>query len=174
MQNKILSVLFAATFMTCGLRAQETTNTAPAPAAPTSAPAPVLTQTAPAPEQIIYAPRLPAVNELTSVAAAQGLTIQQVSQSATQVTVIYKNSAGQLSTIAYQLLPNGSNGTPATVAVPSTPPPVVYAPAPRVVYYESYDPFYDPFWPRYYPPVSLSLGFGYYHGWGGHGGHHWR
>lgn len=181
MQHKFLPVLLAATLVTCGLRAQDTTNASPttpppAPQAPTSAPAaaPVATapQTAPAPNQIIYAPRLPSASELANVAAAQGLTIDQISQTANQVTAIYRSKDGQTNTVAYQLLPTAGSATATTtVVVPNPAPTVVYETAPRVVYYDSYDPF----WPRYYyPPVSLHLGFGYYHGWGGGYHHHWR
>lgn len=177
MQTKLLPVLLAAALITSGLRAEESTPspaTTPPPA-PTSAPAvaPVATQAAPAPNQIIYSPRLPTPAELTSVATAQGLAVQQISASSTQVTAIYKNnSTGELTTIAYQLLPTTTTTT-TTVAVPTpAPTTVIYQPATRVIYY--YD---DPYWPRYYyPPVSLSLGFGYYHGWGGGrwgGGGHW-
>jgi hypothetical protein len=180
MQNKFLSMMFAAAVLGTGVRAQnapDTTSATPAAqaTAPTSAPAPQVIaqapQAAPAPNQIIYSPRLPTAGELTSVAAAQGLTVQQITQTANQVTAIYRNANGELTTVAYQLLP--TSGAPATVAVPSPAPTVVYQQAPSVVYYRTYDRPYDPYWPRYYPPVSLSLGFGY--GWGG-GGHyrHWR
>ena len=185
MQHKLLPVLVAATLLTCGLRAQDMNSTASSttpPQAPSAAPAaaPVATtpQTAPAPNQIIYAPRLPSASELTNVAAAQGLAVEQISQTANQVTVIYRDNAGQTNTVAYQLLPTAgtTSGTTATaVAVPSAAPTVVYESAPRVVYYESYDPFW-PSYPRYYyPPVSLSFGFGYSRGWGGgYHHHHWR
>ncbi len=186
MQTKLLPVFLAAALMTCGLRAEDTTTastTTPPPAPPTSAPAaaPVVVQNAPAPNQIIYSPRLPTAAELTNVAAAQGLAVQQISETSTQVTAIYKNNAtGQITTIAYQLLPNGTPAATSTVVVP-TAAPVIYQPATRVIYYDTYDRGYDPYWPSYYyPPVSLSFGFGYYHGWGGGRGwggghyHHWR
>lgn len=190
MQNKLLSVLIAAACVTCVARADNATSAPPTtpavqPAAPTSAPTPTpvatdspasaVSQSAPAPSQVIYSPRLPSAAELTNVASAQGLAVEQITQTSSQVTAVYKNAAGQLSTVAYQLLPTAT--APATTVVtPSAPPTVVYQTAPRVVYYRSYDPYYyDPFWPRYYPPVSLSFGFGYSRGWGGHGHyHHWR
>jgi hypothetical protein len=177
MQTKILSILFIAAAVSTGLRAQN----APEPSAPTQAPAPQTvastpqavaqpTQSAPAPSQIIYSPRLPSAAELTSVAAAQGQTVQQITQTANQVTAIYRNTNGELTTVAYQLLP--TSGAPTmTVAVPSPAPTIIYEEVPRTVYYRSYDPY----WPSYYPPVSLSLGFGYYRGgWGGGHYHHWR
>jgi hypothetical protein len=180
MQTKILSILFVAAAVSTGLRAQNASEPsaptqAPAPQAvvATSAPAPQTvaqpTQEAPAPSQIIYSPRLPSAAELTSVATAQGQTVQQITQTSNQVTAIYRNSNGALTTVAYQLLPT-SGTQPTTIAVASPAPTVIYEEAPRTVYYRSYDPY----WPSYYPPVSLSLGFGYYHGgWGGHY-HHWR
>jgi hypothetical protein len=58
-----------------------------------------------------------------------------------------------------------SGGAPA----PGYAPPPVY-PAPAPMYYPA--PAYYPYAAPYvYPPVSLSLGFGYYHGWGGG---HWH
>jgi hypothetical protein len=182
MQTKFLSVLFAATLIAGGARAQDSANNAPAVATPTpmqqqAAPAPQANvQAAPTPNQIIYAPQLPSPTELTNVAAAQGASVQQIVQSANQVTVIYRYANGQINTVAYQLLPTTnvvSAPAPTTVIVPSPAPTVIYEQAPRVVYYETYAPYY----PRYYyPPVSLNLGFGYYRGWGGsywHGGGHY-
>jgi hypothetical protein len=139
-------------------------------------PAPVLDSVAaPAPSQVVYAPRLPSAVELTNVAAAQGLSVDRIVQTAGQITVVYRSANGQTNTVAYQLLPTA--GAPAVTVVAATPPPrVVYVqPAPR--YY--YDPFYDPFYNSgyygspWYGPVSLSLGVGWvFHGGGGHGGHH--
>lgn len=155
------------------------------------APAAPQVQTAPAPNQIIYSPRLPTAAELTSVAAAQGVTVEQISQTANQVTVITRNSSGQTNTVAYQLLPTPGMAAPAsaTIVAPAptvvTPAPtIVYQQAPQVIYYETREPY----WPRYYyrPPVSLHLGFGFSHysgggHWGGHRHHrggfgyrHWR
>jgi uncharacterized protein YcfJ len=95
-------------------------------------------------------------------------------------------------TIRLQVSPVGSNGPDADRAAPGygygygdanaqqpmvVAPPVqstavatvgypVYAPAPA--YYPAY-----PYYPSYYPPVGVSLGFGFYGG--GRGGHrHWR
>ncbi|HVU36088.1 MAG TPA: hypothetical protein VHE61_21785 [Opitutaceae bacterium] len=173
MKNKLLPVLIAATLLACGARAQnESAPTATAPAggsqpAVTTPAAPVVTQAAPAPNQVIYAPRLPTPAELTNVARAQGMSIEQISQTATQVTAIYRNAGGEITTVAYQLLPTAATATTTTVVVPSPAPTVIYDSRPRVVYYDRYDPWYPNYW---YPPVSLSFGFGYYHGGWGHGG----
>ncbi|PTX97823.1 hypothetical protein DB354_05975 [Opitutus sp. ER46] len=131
-----------------------------------------MTQVAPTPNEVIYSPRLPSVAELTNVAAAQGLSIEQINQTATQITVVHKNASGQLTTVAYQLLPTAAPqvATQQTVVVPAPAPTVIYQSAPRTVIYESYDPFPPSY---YYPPVSLNFGFGYYRGWGGHH-HHWH
>lgn len=172
MQNKLLPLLYAgAMVMATGARAQNTTvatPSTPAPAVQQPAPqqaAAAPAQVAPMPNQIIYAPRLPSAAELTSAAAAQGQSVEQIIQSSSQITAVYRSSNGQVTTIAYQLLPTpGSTATTATVVTPA--PTVIYQTAPRTIYYRSYDPFWDDddYW---YPPVSLSLGFGYYHGWGG-------
>lgn len=142
------------------------TNTAPA----NNAPAPTVTA-APnnaAPTQVVYAPRLPSATELMNVASAQGLTVERIEQNATRVVATYKNANGQVNVVAYQLLPNaGPGAAPAQpVATVSPAPRVVYVePSPRVIYYDAYDPYYAPgYW---YPPVSLSLGFGYSHFGGG-------
>jgi hypothetical protein len=163
MKSKLLSIfVLAAGLAAVGARAQ----TVPTPA-------PVLdTPAAPEPSQVVYAPRLPSAVELTNVAAAQGLGVEKIVQTSSQITVVYRSASGQTNTVAYQLLPTAS--TPAAAVVAATPPRVVYVqPAPR--YY--YDPFYDPFYaPTYYGnpwlvPVSLNLGWSWgYRGY--HGGHH--
>ena len=144
---------------------------------------------APAPNQTIYVPRLPSAQELSNAAAQQqGMSIDRIEKTDSQVTVVYKFTNGQTNTVAYELLP-AANGAPVTGPAPrvvtTTPPPtIVYRSSPRVVYYS--DPYYSPYayYPDYYwPPFSLSLGLGYvwhggYHGgWHGdhdgwHGGHH--
>ena len=170
MKTKLFAILaLAAGLVVLGARAQT-----PAPA-----PDPMATPQA---SQVVYAPRLPSAGELTSVAAVQGLTIDKIVQTASQMTVVYRSANGQTNTVAYLLLP-AAGTTPSTVAVATTTPPptVVYAAqAPAPVYY--YDPFYYPSYYAgpWYPPVSVSLGFGW--GWGygyrggfdrgGHGGHH--
>ena len=169
MKSKFLSLFaLAAGFAVVAARAQTVPTT----------PAPVLdSPAAPAPSQVVYAPRLPSAVELTNVAAAQGLSVDKIVQTAAQITVVYRSANGQTNTVAYQLLPTA--GAPAATVVAAPPPPrVVYVqPAPR--YY--YDPFYDPFYysgyygSPWYGPVSLSLGLGWgFHGGGGHGGHHRR
>lgn len=167
MKTKLVSfVLLSAAFIAGSARAQTVQATTPAPAVPTVAPAVAL-----APNQMIYSPRLPGVNELTNIAAAQGLTVEQIVQTASQVTVVYKYANGQTNTVAYLLLPGAAGGS-AFVAAPTTPaPPVVYyEAAPRVVYYDGYEPNYYSY-PRYwYPPVSIGLGFGFRGGGGFHGG----
>lgn len=144
------------------------TPTTPAPAV---APAPL-----PAANRVIYAPRLPGAAELTNVGKAQGLSVERIDQTATQVTVVYQNANGQANTVAYELLPTATTAPVRTVVPTSPPPAVVYEPAPRVYYYDSYPPdyYYRPdYW---YPPVSLSFGFGFrggnYHGGYGYGFHH--
>lgn len=189
MKLKLFSLLaVAAGFLALGARAQVATPTTPAPAVDVSA--------TPQPNQLVYAPRLPSATELTNVAAAQGLTIDKMVQTASQMTVVYRTANGQTNTVAYVLLPGAGataaapsvapapagnvvvgTTTPTVVVAPTPAPQVVYTtPAPAPVYY--YDPFFYPTYYSYpwYSPVSVSVGFGYH--WGGHGhyygghGHH--
>jgi len=182
MKTKLVTFfLLSAAFVAAGARAQTVQATTPAPAVPTVTPAaPALAPSAPlAPNQLVYTHRLPGVNELTNIAAAQGLTIERIEQSASQVTVVYKYANGQTNTVAYLPLP-GSAGSSPQLVVSTTPPPVVVVsePAPRVVYYDGYGPgYYYSSNPEYwYPPVSIALGFGFrgggYHGGGFRGGFH--
>jgi hypothetical protein len=177
MKNK----LFSAFLLTAGLLALGAQAQTAAPAADA---------VAPAPSRIIYAPRLPSPVELTNVAAAQGIGVEKIDQTATQITVTYKLANGQLNTVAYQLLPTAaspgqSTVAAGTVAVPASPAPaVVYTQAaPAVVYTQPYpysyyyaaDPYYSP-WGFYGPlAVGIGLGFGfhggYYHGGGFYHGH---
>lgn len=147
-------------------------QTAPAPASAAATPS-VAPSTALTPNQTIYTPRLPTVTELTNIAVAQGLTVERIEQTASQITVVYKNTSGQTNIVAYLPLP-GAAGATATVVTPASPAPsVVYAPAPRVIYYRDYygpDYSYPGYW---YPPVSIGLGFGFRSG-GFHGGHHYQ
>lgn len=197
MQNKLLPVLLtAAALVTCSARAQDTgtanqtvlqptimqpTAQSPAPAAATAA-----NQSLPAPDQTVYAPRLPTVPELANAASAQGLSIVQIVQTSTQITAVYRSANGQTTTVAYQLLPGATASDTTTTAatttvmapsttvvVPNQAPTVIYETTPNVIYYDSYRSYPSYYYP-YYPPVSLSLGFGYYRGWGGggHGGFH--
>jgi hypothetical protein len=116
-----------------------------------------------APVQIIYAPQLPSVAELTSVAAAQGITVKQIVQSARDVSITTQSADGQTKTVSYQLLAD-AGARPAQIAAPA----VVYAvpPTPAPYDYDSYAPYYPEV---YYPPVSVRLGFGY----GYRGGRRW-
>lgn len=159
--------------------------TEPSAPAPTEATAPTHPQgnspvAAPAEtriNQIVYQPRLPSPAELTAAAAAQGLTVERIVQSANQVIAAYRNVSGQLFTVAYQTLPP-SGSAPAPTVVPANPapavvhvapPPAVYETAPRVIYYDDPDYYYYPRY--YYPPVSFGFGFGYRSFHGGHFGH---
>lgn len=127
--------------------------------------------------QIVYQPRLPSPAELTTAAAAQGLTVERIVQSANQVVAAYRNVSGQLFTVAYQTLPPSGAASGATVVLASpdpavvhvAPPPAVYETAPRVIYYDAPDYYYYPRY--YYPPVSFGFGFGYRSFHGGHSGH---
>jgi 3-oxoacyl-ACP reductase-like protein len=143
----------------------------PVPAAPAAVVNPM-----PVPNQIIYLPQLPSPASLVNVAAAQGLSIDQISQTSTQIIVVYKYSNGQTNTICYQLLSTAGVDNVAAANAP------VVVPAQTTVIYETrapayyYDPFYYP-WP-WVAPVAIGLDFGfrggYYHG-GFHGGHRgWR
>ena len=183
MKTKLFPVfVLAAGFIALGARAQVATPTTPAPVIE-------IPNAAPAASQFVYSPRLPSAAELTNVAAAQGLSIDRIVQSSSQMTVVYRSANGQTNTVAYMLLP--AAGAPATTVAsvaPTATTRVVYAePAPEPVYY--YDPFYDPYYyPGYYSPwygpVSVNLGFGFRGGWNGggwrggggrggfHGGHH--
>ena len=157
------------------------------PTAPEPSPAPAV-NLASAPNQIIYLTQLPSAGTLVNIAAAQGLAIEQISQTATQILVVYKYANGQTNTVSYQLLPSATP-TPAVAGVPAPAGSVTVAvPAQTTVVYQGptpayyYDPFYYP-WP-YFGPVALSLGFGFHDGWyhggwnhggwnhgGGHGWH---
>ena len=141
----------------------------PPSVAPTVAPAAAIT-----PNQVVYAQRLPSVTELTNAAAAQGLAIDRIEQTSTQIMVVYRYGNGQINAVAYLLLPTaGAAASP--VATPSTPPPaVVYQAQPRVAYYDDDYDYWPGYYPYYwYPPVSFrfGLGFGYHNGYhGGYGG----
>ena len=183
MNTKLITTLALATgLLVAGVSAQTASDgSAPAVAAPL------------APDQIIYASQLPGVTSLTNAAAAQGLAIKQIVQSAREVTVSYQLANGQTRTISYQLLPTAGAQVAQGVPVPASAPPpvtvvpapvgvptVTVVPAPTVIYTPAvesyyYDPYYSGYW---YPPVSVSLGLGwgwghgYGHGWGGHGHRH--
>ena len=186
MKTKLFPLfVLAAGFIAVGARAQVATPSSPAPA--------IDTQAVPQANQVVYAPRLPSATELTNVAAAQGLSIDKIVQTVSQMTVVYRSANGQTNTVAYVLLPAAGNSSPSNtvaVAAPSSPAPqVAYSPAPssQVVYYAAtpapapvyyYDPFYYPsayYGAPWYGPVSIGVGFGfgYRGGYGGyHGGYH--
>ena len=175
MKTKIITAfLLAASGFTPGVFGQMPSTPAPAVVASSTADSASAPSVTAAPNQVVYAPRLPSAQELSNVAAAQGLTVTKIEQTGAQVTATYQTANGQTNVVAYLLLPTASAST--AVRVVTTPAPtVVYAPAPRVVYYDS-PGYYDPWY--WYPPVSLSLGFGfrggggYYRGGYGHGFHH--
>jgi hypothetical protein len=167
MKTKLFSIcVLALGFIALGVRAQT-----PAPAVDVSA--------APQASQVVYSPRLPSAAELTNVAAAQGLTIDRIVQTSSQMTVMYRSANGQTNTVAYLLLP-AAGATMSTVATTTPAPTVVYAAQPAYVaapvYY--YDPFYYPSYYAgpWYGPVSIGVGLGFgfrggFHGGGFHGWH---
>jgi hypothetical protein len=185
MQKPMITLaLVATTLLAAGARAQTqasapvVTPSSPAPTVTAPAPATSAAATsaaAPAANQVIYTPRLPTAAELSNAAAAQGVAVERIEQTSSQITVSYRYSNGQTNVVSYQALPAGSASAPAPqqTVVQSAPPAVVYAPPPpRVIYYD--EPVYYPYpgyYRPYYPPVSLSFGFGYRHG-GGY--RHWR
>jgi len=167
----IAAVVLTTVSCTAGALAENTESAASAAATPAAvAPA----TTIPAPNQTIYLPRLPAPAELMSAAAAQGLTVERIDQTSTQITVVYKYSNGQVNVVCYQLLASATSQTApvATTAAPATTTTttIVYTEPARRVYY-TYDPYYDPWY--WVAPVCVGLSFDYaFHGghWGGHGG----
>jgi hypothetical protein len=165
-----------------------------------SASVPVPSMAAAQPTEYVYVPQLPTPNDLVNGAKTQGVTVSKISQMPGQVIAVYTYPNGQVSTVAFQILPAGEGGAagsaPAGVPQPTSPAPAVvgqavaYAPpstttviydaAPVYGYYPAggYYPYgYGYGW---YPPVSIGLGFGwgggyrggYRGGWGGgfHGG----
>jgi hypothetical protein len=174
MHLKSFSSLIAMALLAAGARAadQSPANTVSMPSSPAPQMAPAA---APTPNQIVYTPRLPSATELTNAAAAQGLTVERLEQTANQIVAVYRTSSGQINTVAYQTLPPSNGSASAQVVTPSAPPVIVYEqPAPRPVYYYDDPVYYPGVW---YPPVALSFGFGFGHRFGGgfRGGfHHWR
>jgi hypothetical protein len=189
MNNATTFKFAAAVFATAIAGSAVFAQPSPVIGAPAASSAPSAAQATPAPNQIIYAPRLPSAAELSSAAAAQGLSIDKIDQTGSQITVVYRLNNGQLNVVSYQLLPTTDN---AAATVPTAPqvveaPPapsyspsttVVYAPPPppQVVYYE--EPVYYRYPSYWYPPVSFRLGLGFHSG-GYHGsyrgsyhGHH--
>ncbi len=181
---------FALSGLTVSAFAQAGTVTnAAAPS--TEAPPAQFNAPTPAPNQIVYRASLPSPQEISNAASAQGLTVEQINQSAGQVVAVYKTKNGQTMTVAYALLPTAGGaayaqaGSPSGVS-PQTVAAVEYAPAGTVVstgspasttvvytdpYY--YDAAYSPWYYGYgwgYPGIALGIGFGgyyshgYYHG----------
>jgi hypothetical protein len=135
----------------------------------------------PAPDQIIYLPQLPTPASLVNVASAQGVSIEQISQTSSQIIVTYKYGNGQTNTVCYQLLSTAGAAPVAAAAAPVVVPQttVIYARPAPAYYYDYYDdPFYAP-WP-WFGPVGIGFGFGFHEGFhgdhdggfGGHGGFH--
>jgi hypothetical protein len=104
------------------------------------------------PDQIVYTPQLPRVVDLTNAAAAQRLTINQIVQTASGITVSYELANGQTRTVSYQLL-LAENTTPVQTVIPTSAPVVVVAPLSGVYYYDPYF-YYGP----WYPPIALRFG----------------
>jgi len=168
----LVSIL--ASLVTAGVHGQ---TGSPSPAAIAASTAPVIQSTptplppaAPAPagvpNQVVYAPRLPTPTELSNAAAAQGMMLERIEQTPTQVIAVFKHPQGITNTVSYQLLP--PTGTTTTqVVVPAEPPEVIYRRAPRVIYYDDY-PRYSPYPYYWYPPFSMHLGIGHSYRRGGY------
>ena len=169
--DPIITAVVLATALLATGPATQTSNQPPVPAAP-AAPA-----MAPAPDAIIYLHQLPEPAELTNAAAAQGITVERITRTSAEVTVVYQGADRQVHTVAYQLLPvAGGSPTaacttltavpapggfptaacPVLTAIPTASPTVLYA-APTPAYY--YDSSYYP-WP-WLGSVSFSGGLGY-------------
>jgi len=140
-QNVTAFFVVAGFLATAAFADNSTVTPAPAAAATISLPAP--------PNQIIYTPQLPGITELTSAAAAQGLTIKLIDQSAREVSITTQSADGQTKVVSYQLLSDAKATAPTGVAA---------APSRVYYYYEPDAPFYSGYW---YPPVSVRFGFGF-------------
>jgi len=165
-----LLAALAAASLTSGALAQ---TSSPAPATPSteiSATTPL-----PTPNEIVYVPRLPTPADITKGAQVKSISVERISQTNSQVDVVYRTAEGKIDTTSYRLLADAGTAGPTTtssVAVPSSPAPavaiagtttpstVVYTPAPatRVYYYPDYYYDYPGYW---YPPVSFGIGIGY-------------
>jgi hypothetical protein len=186
MKTKLCACLMFSSAVVAGSAIAQTAAVvapSPAPTQPTVTPAEPMAPTTV--NQTVYGQRLPTVDELSNAAAAQSLTVVRIEKTATQITATYRYPNGQVNTVAYLVLANGSAAPAQVVSPTSPPPPTIYyyntAPA-RVVYYDDYVPaayYYG--YPRYwYPSFSVGVGLGYrgggyyggYHGGGGHGGGH--
>jgi hypothetical protein len=144
---------------------------------------------APASNEINYVSQLPTPSELSKAQPPAGARVLKISQTAAEVSVTYVYGNGQTQVVSYRLLASASDAPAAapsapsttvlqapTVAQPSSPAPTYYYDAPPAVVYQSAPPVYYYDGPRYYsyypwyPPVSLSLGFGFHGGYGFRGG----
>ena len=146
MKTKIITALVASTGFIAAVASAQDAPVSPTPA-PAFSPAP-----APAPNQIVHAHQLPSVADLTKAAAAQGIAIKQIVQSARDISVSYQLAGGQTRTVLYQLL---SSENPPAVSVPT----VVYVERSPDYYYYG-DPFY-PGYGHWYPGFSARIGFGH-------------
>lgn len=109
---------------------------------------------------LVCVPQLPGAVELVKAAAAQGMTVVKIEQTAEQVTAVYKMPDGRQMTVIYQPLPEEERAPAATTTVVYSRPAPVYYPTYYPTYYAGYG------WP-WYSPVALSIGLGF-------GYHHWR
>jgi hypothetical protein len=149
------------------------------------------TSSAPAPasnEIVNYVGQLPTPSELSRTPAPAGARIAKISQSSGEIAVTYVYENGQTRVMTYRLLSTANGQAPAgmpsattmtspasdpapatppaaaTIVQPSSPPPpVYYYDAPPAVVYQSAPAVYygAPYYYPWYPPVSLSLGFGF-------------
>ena len=140
------------------------------------------TARAEAPTELVYLSQIPSAASLMKTAAAEGLTVAKIDQTSGETIVTYKYPDGRINTVSYQVLPAGEAGATAMVAPAANAVPVpTAAPATTIVYQTAtpdayYAPSYYAYGPGYYPwgwyaPVGISLGFGFGHGYWGHGGY---
>jgi hypothetical protein len=148
MKTKLITTLAITTGLltACAFAETAPASPAPMPATPVAAAA--------TPDQVIYTAQLPSVADLTRGAAAQGLAINQIAQTARDITITYQLANGQTRTIAYELLAAG-NQVPASQVTVAPASVVVVAPAPDVYYY---GPYYYGSW---YPRVAVRIGGDY-------------
>ena len=167
------AAIIAAALCTAGF-AQSVTNSTPG-----------VTPGAATPNEVVYVPQLPSAPDLTKAATAQGVTVTQIEQTSTQVTVTYKYPNGAVNIVSYQPLASADSAmavAPASVPMPSSPAPavaagstVVYTTTTAPAYYYDYPyPYYGYYPYGWYPPVSIGLGFGFHGGGGFRGGGRFR
>jgi len=162
--NKFLTTAALAAFLIAGTGAlAQSANPAPAPASN---------------ETVNYVSQLPTPSELSRTPAPAGARISKISQSSGEIAVTYVLENGQTSVVTYRLLSATNAGTPAAAptsqapvsappaAQPSSPAPTYYYDAPPAAVYQTTAPvYYDApyyYYPYpWYPPVGVSLGFGF-------------